>query len=180
MAINWLKSLFERAMKKATDIKIVDSVSRVSIDPNKTIKLEDNILAWIDQDTGLMWEVKSEESMCHWYSWREKDTSKNISLRYTEDKDIFAYADKLNRENYASFNDWRIPTKEELETLLTEKSIDGFYTKAPLSKNSSHLYWSSSTDKDIKYNAWCIDISYPGVYVDNKGNGNYVRCVRII
>lgn len=152
----------------------------ISADPNKVIEFDDNVSAWIDQDTDLMWEVKTEENLCYWYSWNEKASKNNISLResFHDEKDIFAHADKLNREQYAGFIDWRIPTKKELATLLTEKGVSGFYTKLPLVKNSSNCYWSSCDFEGSKYSAWCIDITYKGIYDDYKGNNNYVRCVR--
>jgi len=86
-----------------------------------------------------------------------------------DEKDIFAHADKLNKEKYAGFSDWRVPTIAELKTLLTKK---------PLAKNRVNFYWPSSTCTDNELSAYGIDIIYPGVLDDYKGNGNYIRCVR--
>jgi hypothetical protein len=158
----------------------VESSYSISSNPNKIIEFQDNIAAWMDTDTNLIWEIKTAENICFWYSWNEKIKTARSSVRYLmhDEKDIFAHADKLNREKYVGFDDWRVPTIEELQTILIKEPTNGFYTKKPLVKNSSNFYWSSTTSEDNKHSAFGIDITYAGVYNDNKGNGNYVRCVR--
>ena len=183
LTLKQYSEIFLEKLKELMGVPSHDQASKlhiISADPNKVIEFKDNVSAWIDQDTDLMWEVKTARNMCFWYPWKEKITKNglwpNESLH--NEKDIFAHADKLNQEHYAGFTDWRIPTKKELATLLTEKGIGGFFTKLPLVKNSSNCYWSASDFEGSNYSAWCIDITYKGIYDDYKGNSNYVRCVR--
>ena len=113
---------------------------------------------WYDEDTNLLWEIK---------------TSENIERTYNP-KEILEYAKKLNRENYGGYNDWRVPTLDELKTLLTDEKYNGFYIKKPLSKNIySYWHYSSSNNDNKNY---CIHFGNKSInyYNDN----NFIRCVR--
>ncbi len=160
-------------------------VHKISTDQNKAIEFSDNIEAWIDTDTGLMWEVKTKENIGHYYVWSKEYIEKAyFPEKLTDDvKDAFSYAQKLNANNHAGFSDWRVPTHKELKTVLTKEKNNGYYIKYPLSKNtantaSSH-YWSSTTDASYTGGAWIVYFS--NGTQDNFGNktgSNYVRCVR--
>ena len=151
-------------------------VHKISTDQNKAIEFSDNIEAWIDADTGLMWEVKTAENIKHGYVW-SKEWIKNSRYqeRLTDDvKDTFSYAQKLNANNHGGFSDWRVPTHEELKTVYTKEKNNGYYIKYPLSKNTaSDDYWSSTAT-----GVWIVNfnIGYQGRY--RETNSYYVRCVR--
>jgi len=131
---------------------------------NKVITKENNKLTWIDKETGLVWEVKNR---------------KKIEKKFNFDESI-RYAQKLNKESYAGFCDWRVPTKEELHTIVTEKKHNGKYTKEALSKNSSSVYWSSTTVASVTSSAWGVDFSFGNDYLYVKTGTNFVRCVRSV
>ena len=78
-------------------------VHKISTDQNKAIEFSDNIEAWIDADTGLMWEIKTKENIEHWYVWSKEEIQKAWhSENLTDDvKDTFSYAKKLNANNHA-------------------------------------------------------------------------------
>ena len=116
--------------------------------PNKKI--------WQDPDTNLIWQVKIEDKK---YIWR----------------DIQKYADKLNREKYGGYNDWRVPTLNELKTILIKKKYNSLYIKEPLSKLKYNVHWSSSEDLS---DAWAILFYYGGINRYSKTHKYYVRCVR--
>ena len=122
---------------------------------------------WQDLDTNLIWQIEVEDTLYEW-------------------KDIQKSADKLNSENYGGSNDWRVPTIDELKTILAEEKEDGFFIKkalrASLDKNSSldeHIYWSSSTYEDDKDCAWGVSFGDGNVGGGNKDYNSYVRCVRV-
>ena len=134
------------------------------------IEFSDNIEAWIDADTGLMWEIKTEENIEHQYVWsKEEIQTAHQPKKLTDDvKDAFSYAEKLNANNYAGFNDWRVPTIEELETLLTKK----------YNLSNNYYYWSSTTNALYTVSAWGVNF-YDGYTNDYyKTDSLYVRCVR--
>jgi hypothetical protein len=109
-----------------------------------------------DTKTGLMWP---------------KDGSKN-----------YMYMDFNAAENYCKdfklggFEDWRLPTREELESILDlEKAYPAIN---PIFTEEGNWYWSSTTYAGNSDDAWLVDFGdgYVGWY--GKDSSNYVRPVR--
>ena len=59
-----------------------------------------------DWATGLRWQKSGSEI-------------------YMPFKEVKSYIDNLNRQKFAGFNDWRLPTVEELASLIEQKQING-------------------------------------------------------
>jgi len=123
-----------------------------------------NNKVWQDPDTNLVWQVDVEDKR---YKWDNIQQS----------------ADKLNRENYGGYSDWKVPTKDELKTILTQEEYKGYYIKEPLLESiinsSSNRYWSSSTYEGSKYGAWRVIFRNGSVGSNRKDINGYVRCVRV-
>lgn len=135
---------------------------------------------WFDEDTGLMWQVKIDSTEEHGrFPWN----------------DIFRYCDNKNKESYGGFSDWRVPTIEELETLVTNESNPNSYgydeetfIKKPLLYSMSMRYgrfWSSTSNPNNNDLAFGINFNRKRVNSQSK-NGNkekyktrYIRCVRL-
>lgn len=143
----------------------------ISNNANRAIEFSDNIQAWIDEDTCLMWEVKTEVNIEHQYIWSEE---------YADDiKDAFSYANQLNIHKYAGFDDWRVPTIKELKTIITEKDNNENYIKLALSKNTvKNYYWSSTPVTKNNNLAWYVYFSFGCTYEYDKVHSLHVRCVR--
>lgn len=75
------------------------------------------------------------------------------------------------------YTDWRLPTKEELMTLYTNRnSIGGFYTKSDYGLSAT--YWSGASVSSYDYyyiKFWNGELSYSG-----KTSTRSARCVRSI
>ena len=129
----------------------------------KTTDIVLNNKVWQDPDTNLVWQVDVNET---YYTWDES----------------FEYADKLNRENYGGYSDWKVPTKDELKTILMKEEYKGYYIKEPLLESvinsSSDDYWSSSTFKSDDDNACIVNFNDGNINDYIKGYSLYVRCVR--
>ena len=87
-------------------------------------------------------------------------------------------AETLNRQGgYAGYQDWRVPTKDELETLLDSSylpSIDPVaFPKAP-----AYWYWSSSTNVDSPYYSWRVNFYGGRLMAINRVHSSHVRLVR--
>ena len=111
----------------------------------------------VDNNTGLMWQQTIPTDR---YKW-------NNAVSYCNDS------------GYAGYNDWRLPTPQELLTIVDNSrynpAIDTTYF--PNTPSTSY-FWSSST---FVYNtnfAWIVYFNYGFVYYDDKSNGSNVRCVR--
>ena len=86
------------------------------------------------------------------------------------------YVDQLNDEGFAGRNDWRLPTKEELLTLMLSKETSKRLYLDPIF-GSQRCFWSSNT-KD-HHVACYVDYYYGGVYQFPENYVNHsVRAVR--
>lgn len=121
-----------------------------------------------DNVTQLVWEVKTTANVDEGYSWYSDD---NTSNGYSSDgshtdaqglrdrdsactadneancKDTQGYAFKLNQEALCGFTDWRLPTVDELLSLVNKNTTSGPMANVgylgPVSV-ASH-YWSSTS-----------------------------------
>lgn len=109
---------------------------------------------WTDPETSLEWQMVSPGQM----TWHE----------------ACGYAASLL---LAGREDWRLPTVQELESLLDRTRYRPVMREeVPFRDEKS--YWSSTTFTDRTNNAWIV--MYDGAYVLSypKGNRYHVRCVR--
>lgn len=84
-----------------------------------------------DAKTGLDWEAKSFESDSFNYfkkkmSWDEFNTS---------------YISWLNEKNYGGFSDWRVPSKDELRSLIDYRKIAPAFPQEIFSTLVNDDYW---------------------------------------
>ena len=165
----------------------------VSSDPERVLEFDDNILAWFDADTQLIWEIKSKETVQCMYFWDESEIkytpNHQGSIHEDKVKDINSYIQNLNATAYAGYKDWRLPSFEELETLIGppfETESGTYHIKKPLAKNTSPAYWTSTTNDDegiasfekSSTAAIIVDFTKPMLGKYDLSNNLWVRCVR--
>ena len=134
----------------------------------KTTDIVSNNKVWQDPDTGLIWQVEIEDKE---YSWDES----------------FEYAKRLNAENYGGYSDWRVPTKDELRTILTEESFENpksyigqTYIKKPLLESMTmewQWFWSATEYNNDSSEAWHVYFNDGYDCYFDKSDEGYVRCV---
>jgi len=135
-----------------------------------------------DNKTGLMWEKLTNDSTIHdwdnYYTWADAFASKIATL---------------NSTSFAGHNDWRLPNRRELDSLL-DLGVAGpavspeFYTLAcwapgcagpTCSCTKLDDYWSSTTfggtDRTL---AWSISFTTGSSSPNDKAFSLYVRAVR--
>ena len=118
----------------------------------------------VDHATGLMWQKSgSKGSMTH-------------------DK-TQGYIDQLNKEQFAGYTDWRLPTIPELMSLLEpEKQENGMYLDPIFVIPDVKYYWCWSADRLSKgassESAWLVHFNYGDVSWNFLNGNYYVRAVR--
>jgi len=112
-----------------------------------------------DHTTGLMWRDDANASTTK-NTWSDANTT-------------------CENMEFSGYNDWRLPTAEELSTLL-DANRSSFPNIDPTFQNTaSNYYWSSTTSAPYTAtHAWGVYFNNGGVNSTNKTNSIYVRCVR--
>jgi len=108
--------------------------------------------------------------------WQDDNDTKNIRKNWLES---ISYCENLN---IGTYNDWRLPNKNELSSIVDHSryapSINTAVFKNVISDSSSY-YWSSTSDFNDSNNAWIVGFSFGNFIVPSaKDTIKYVRCVR--
>lgn len=116
---------------------------------------DDGLKVLKDNVTNLLWQDGEEIVSKTWSN----------AISYCEDL------------SFANFEDWRLPSLEELNTIVdygkSSPAIkDGFLN------TKSNSYWSSTPYRNDNSLAWIVDFSYGDDNWSYKTNSNAVRCVR--
>ena len=120
-----------------------------------------------DKNTGLIWEIKSPNS---------------ADLNYKHNKYTWdgacKYVLKLNKNSYGGFDDWRLPNREELRSLVDYKgnilAIDNKYFPNCLPA----FYWSSIPFAKDNSFIWGVYFAYGCAICYLKHSFYHIRAVR--
>ena len=156
LSITTLQADIQTEINKDFNQKI-NSLAYKTINPNSMnfIKKGDVV---IDKDRKLMWQ-DDKAVINNKMTWPQ-------ARRYCKNL------------NLAGFYDWRLPTIQELSTIIDLDRYNPAIAKE--FKNVRSDYWTNTSYADGSYNAWGLDFEYGDDYDYYKGNGGYVRCVRKI
>jgi len=118
---------------------------------------------WQDNDTGLIWQVNIDKKKYIWSMAKE-------------------YCENLIIDEK---NNWRLPNRKELKTILTNKSYKNAkslngktYIKNSLLKSMNmpwQYFWSETEYKDDF--SWYVRFNYGSDNYNGKSSKYYVRCV---
>lgn len=122
-------------------------------------------------------EVQSEGLIIYDHAsglrWQQSGSRDTMSYESTK-----AYISKLNREHFAGYNDWRLPTLEEAVSLMRPTKENGDLHIDPVFDPGQTRVWTSDFRKDAM--AWVVrfDSGYCDyTYTDNNIK-YYVRALR--
>ncbi len=143
-----------------------------------------------DNVTSLIWEIKTTDGGLHdWnhtYSWYEPDSKKNGGGAGTQnggsckgsDCDTNAYVKAVNAAGYCGYKDWRLPTVEELLSIV---NLDTYYPAIDSNyfpNTQSNWFWSSSPNANVSGYAWIVSFYYGNSSGNYKDSSSNVRLVR--
>lgn len=193
MKIKYLINITQKILKNSAEANSLNEL-KISYDQNAPINFDDGFGAWEDHETGLMWEIKTIENIDFEYVYSEEYIEGNIQksvengwdVNLKDDvKDIVGYVEKLNYVKYMGYDDWRVPSKNELLSLVTRKKSEisgvnnlSYFIKEPLAKNTSHTYWTSSSYTERNNSSWSVIFNYGIESNGSNSNSALVRCVR--
>ncbi|EMJ91779.1 Lcl domain-containing protein [Leptospira kirschneri] len=120
-----------------------------------------------DDNTTLVWHNNVPSGYYNFYD----------ALQYCYNLNTIPVAGGTTR-GHANRTDWRLPSAEELETVLAYQGAHSI----PFSWGCSGVgveldYWSSSFFTSNLSNTWYVDFCKQNVYFAPLGNGKRVRCV---
>jgi hypothetical protein len=142
-----------------------------------------------DNVTGLVWEVKTaDRGLRDWnwtYTWYDSvhnyggspGTANGGSCQTAGRCDSEKYVADLKAVALCGFNDWRMPTAQELESLLhrgrTMPAIDPTY----FPNTPSSAFWTGSPQANSWSTAWGVNFDYSYVASAYRSNGYPLRLV---
>lgn len=90
-------------------------------------------------------------------------------------EDVKPWLETLNRERYAGYTDWRLPTLEEALTLMEKKPVDRFHID-PLFSTQQYSMWSGDYYTEVR--VWGVSFNYGRVFKVLLGETDFIRPVR--
>lgn len=112
-----------------------------------------------DHRTGLMWQKGGSQGLMDW-------------------SEAGAYIQKLNKDGFAGNDDWRLPTLEELASLMEKLWLNEDLFLSPVFSSAQRHCWSSD-NKGIQ-RAWKANF-HLGFFLDFPiSDLNWVRAVRTV
>ncbi len=103
--------------------------------------------------------------------WQDSDSVRHMKKSWNGAKE---YCSDLN---LTGFDDWRMPSQEELRSIVDFSRYNPAIKK--VFKNvKSDYYWSSTSVSSDLSDAWSVGFEYGGDNAYAKSNSLFVRCVR--
>ncbi|MGO4891427.1 Lcl domain-containing protein [Flavobacterium sp. W21_SRS_FM6] len=156
-----------------------------------------------DNVTGLIWEVKSAatstdlHSSAHTYSWYLSEQGDEFSGAQSPtlascsltECNTAAYVAAVNSAGLCNFNDWRMPSHQELLSIVhfgrtTPPMIDpDYFPNTADSTLAPAWYWTNQSsadgaDSDSSRTAWAVDFNSGNDNFLMKTNVAFIRLVR--
>lgn len=144
----------------------------------------------LDERTNLIWEIKTDNnslmSKDNTYTWYNPDSLTNGGDEGTKDYghcegsacDTYSYVQKINSKSLCGAKDWRMPSKDELLSIIDNGRSDPEVVFDYFPNMPSDWYWTSSIDKKSPHYAWIVNFFGGSTYASNKYSHHRVRLVR--
>lgn len=158
-----------------------------------TVNVKEDLFYWFDErddwnagvvgtkDVGSVGPERYPETGRHCAGFDEADESTWCNTQ--------AFINRMNAlddgQGYCGFNDWRLPTVKELNSLVDYGSPSNTINGRQLAIDETYFqwtqgrhYWTSTNDARLPAEAWTINFSFGATYVESKSTAWLVRLVR--
>jgi hypothetical protein len=112
------------------------------------------------QESGLTWELKTDDEGVHdkdnVYRWGGIGAEKSGIIFFDDWNTLLNAA---NKEKLCGFNDWRVPTIDELKTLVANTAIKPVANPEIFPLTLAVPYWSVSTYQNYPEHAQTVDFA---------------------
>jgi hypothetical protein len=135
----------------------------------------------IIKNSGLTWELKTDDGGIHdkdnVYRWGGIGAEKTGTIFFDDWNNLL---NATNTEQLCGFNDWRVPTIEELKTLVTNTERKPVIDTTIFSLTQAMPYWSVSTYQHYPEHAQTLDFATgtSNYYTGFRGDRLPVHLVR--
>ncbi len=109
-----------------------------------------------DNNTGLIWQQQGVDTTHTW----------GYAVTYCE------------WLSYSGYSDWRLPNIKELRSIVDNTKYNPAIDLIFFPNTNASSYWSSTTYSYNSTYAWSARFFSGHVYIPNKSNLYYIRCVR--
>lgn len=123
-----------------------------------------------DSETGLMWD------QCSW-GQSGSDCSGGSASGHTWNEAL-NLAITANTANHKGYNDWRLPSRTELESLVDITTFNPAIDTTAFPNTPSSWYWSSTVYTPDPAYAWGVNFDYGYTYAGGQSYDVHVRLVR--
>jgi len=159
-----------------------------SNDNASTVSQTTNWDCVVDQQTALVWEIKTIAGLHrrdHTYTWYDPNPQTNGGSPGTADGgrcsgsacDTASYVAAVNRVGLCGLHHWRLPTREELRSLVDYQRHTPAIDSAVFPNTKAQFYWSSTPDAAAADSAWGIGFTFGYDYSYFKSDLGYIRLV---
>jgi len=142
----------------------------------------------LDNKSSLVWEVKSESEGIQYalntYTWFDGVSGRNNGIfskncYWGKDCNTRSYIEDINKAELCTYSDWRLPTRDELKSIVDYYGDSDILIDSLLFPNTQmDTYWTSMSAKDNPSLAYEIPFFFGGSVVRDKTMATFVRLVR--